>query len=63
VSAFGQLLRGGRYTEGYGYEDVLRLARGARGDDAHGWKGEFVQLVALAQGLATPASLGRESED
>jgi Ca-activated chloride channel family protein len=55
VSAFGQLLRGGRYTEGYGYEDVLRLARGARGDDAHGWKGEFLQLVELARGLSTQA--------
>jgi Ca-activated chloride channel family protein len=70
VSAFGQVLRGGRYTERYGYADVLKLARAARGDDAQGWKGEFVQLVELAQGLATPASAGiaspspeRENED
>jgi len=57
VSAFGQILRGGRYTERYGYDDVLKLARGARGDDAQGWRGEFMQLVDLAKGLATPASL------
>ncbi|MGH2830708.1 MAG: vWA domain-containing protein, partial [Actinomycetota bacterium] len=57
VSAFGQILRGGRYTEGYGYEDVLKLARAARGDDAHGWKGEFVQLVELARGLGTQANV------
>ncbi|MGH8480932.1 MAG: vWA domain-containing protein [Nevskiaceae bacterium] len=60
VSAFGQILRGGRYTERYGYEDVLKLARTARGDDIHGWKGEFVQLVELAKGLgsASPAEAG-----
>jgi len=56
VAAFGQILRGGRYTGGYGYDDVLRLARGARGDDAAGWKGEFVQLVELAQSLSTRAA-------
>jgi Ca-activated chloride channel family protein len=56
VSAFGQILRGGRYTEHYGYEDVLKLARGARGGDEHGWKGEFVQLVEQARGLATHAN-------
>jgi Ca-activated chloride channel family protein len=56
VSAFGQLLRGGRYTERFGYADVLRLARAARGDDAAGWKGEFVQLVELAQSLSTHAA-------
>lgn len=60
VSAFGQLLRGGRYTEGYGYADVLQLARGARGDDAHGWKNEFVQLVALARDLGTQAQSGTQ---
>ena len=63
VSAFGQLLRGGRYTEGYGYADVLALARGARGDDAHGWKNEFVQLVALARDLGTQAKSDMEISD
>jgi Ca-activated chloride channel homolog len=61
VAAFGQMLRGGRYTGGYGYEDVLRLARGARGDDATGWKGEFVQLVEMAHGLGpVAAAQGRD---
>jgi Ca-activated chloride channel family protein len=63
VAAFGQLLRGGKYTGGYGYDDVLKLARAARGDDAHGWKGEFVQLVELAQGLSTSAARGTEGGD
>ena len=62
VSAFGQILRGGRYTERYGYQDVLRLARGARGDDATGWKGEFVQMVELAQSLSTHAANAATTE-
>jgi len=56
VAAFGQILRGGRYTERYGYADVLALARAARGDDAQGWKSEFMQLVELAQDLGTQAA-------
>jgi Ca-activated chloride channel family protein len=56
VAAFGQILRGGRYTERYGYADVLALARAARGDDAQGWKKEFIQLVEQAQELGTQAA-------
>ena len=53
VAGFGQLLRGGRYTGGYEYDDVLALARGARGTDAYGYRGEFLSLVNLAKSLAT----------
>ena len=35
VAGFGQLLRGGRYTGTFGYEDVLTLARDARGADPY----------------------------
>ncbi len=63
VAAFGQILRGGRYTERYGYEDVLKLARAARGEDAQGWKAEFVQLVELARGLGTQAHVTPEISD
>jgi Ca-activated chloride channel family protein len=56
VAAFGQILRGGSYTERYGYADVLALARAARGDDAQGWKQEFIQLVEQAQDLGTQAA-------
>ncbi len=52
VAAFGQLLRGGTYTETFGYGDVLTLARGARGEDAFGYRGEFLSLVQLAQSLS-----------
>jgi Ca-activated chloride channel homolog len=49
VAGFGQLLRGGTYTGSYGYEDVIRDAQGAVGEDRFGYRGEFVQLVRKAQ--------------
>ena len=52
VAAFGQLLRGGTYTEMFDYGDVLSLARGARREDAFGYRGEFLSLVQLAQSFS-----------
>ena len=52
VAAFGQLLRGGRYTGDYGYDDVIALAQGARGDDPFGYRNEFISLVRLAQSVS-----------
>jgi len=52
VAAFGELLRGGRYTGDYGYEDVASLAQGARGEDPFGYRNEFVRLVRLAESFA-----------
>ena len=51
VAGFGQLLRGGKYTDNYQYDDVLELARNARGRDAFGYRGEFISLVNLAKSL------------
>ena len=51
VAAFGQLLRGGRYTGDYGYDDVVALAQGARGEDPFGYRSEFVRLVRLAESI------------
>lgn len=51
VAGFGQLLRGGRYTEHFGYDQVLALAQDARGKDAFGYRGEFISLVNLAKTL------------
>jgi Ca-activated chloride channel family protein len=49
VAGFAQLLRGGRYTGSLSYDDVLRQAQAARGEDPYGYRAEFVQLVRLAQ--------------
>ncbi len=51
VAGFGQILRGGRYTGAFGYDDVLALARAARGPDPYGYRGEFLTLVGLAKSL------------
>ena len=51
VAGFGQLLRGGRHTPSFGYDEVLALARGARGADPFGYRGEFLTLVGLARSL------------
>jgi Ca-activated chloride channel family protein len=56
VAGFGQLLRGGQYTERFGYDQVLSLARGSRGDDANGYRSEFLSLVNLARTLDARAS-------
>ena len=49
VAAFGEILRGGRYIGAFGYDDVLRIASAARGDDPFGYRSEFLQLVRAAK--------------
>lgn len=53
VAGYGQLLRGDPYLDrGYGWDDVINLAQGARGRDEFGWRAEFVQLARAAQSAA-----------
>ena len=49
VAGFGQILRGGTYTGNFSYDDVIALARGAKGDDPFGYRAEFLNLVRLAK--------------
>ena len=49
VAGFAQLLRGGAYTGQLTFEDVIRKAQSSRGEDPHGYRAEFVQLVREAQ--------------
>jgi Ca-activated chloride channel homolog len=53
VAGFGELLRGGIFTGQWNYDDALALARNARGTDPHGYRGEFVHLIELAQSLSS----------
>jgi Ca-activated chloride channel family protein len=56
VAGFGQILRGAVNVEDFSFDDVTEVARGARGEDAFGYRAEFLQLVRLAksaQGLET----------
>jgi Ca-activated chloride channel family protein len=49
VAGFGQLLRGGTFTGPLSYDDIIRQAQAAKGDDAFGYRTEFVQLVRKAK--------------
>jgi Ca-activated chloride channel family protein len=49
VAAFGQLLRGEPYLKGFGYDEVIALAAGARGEDLFGYRAELLNLVRLAR--------------
>ena len=48
VAAYGQLLRGGKYTGSYSYDDIVKLALSAKGADTYGYRSEFINLVRLA---------------
>jgi Ca-activated chloride channel family protein len=53
VAAFGQWLRHSPHLGNFGPDEILALARPARGKDEHGYRSEFVKLVELAKTLAS----------
>jgi Ca-activated chloride channel homolog len=59
VAAFGELLRGGRYIGAFSYDDVLRIASAARGDDPFGYRSELLQLVRAAKTASAMQPLHR----
>jgi len=59
VAGFGQILRGAVNIEDFSFDDVISVARAAKGEDAFGYRAEFLQLVRLAEsarGLETLAN-------
>jgi Ca-activated chloride channel family protein len=52
VAAFGMLLRDSEHKGTATFADVLELARQGRGEDAGGYRAEFIQLVESARSLA-----------
>ncbi|MXQ08864.1 DUF3520 domain-containing protein [Alphaproteobacteria bacterium GH1-50] len=52
VAGFGQLLRGGHYLGGWGFDEAIDLATGARGDDPFGYRAEAIDLMRLAEALS-----------
>ncbi len=61
VAGFGQLLRGSKHTGDWDFNDLLQLARGARGDDRHGYRGEMLALVELSRDLSGPILAAHDS--
>jgi len=45
VAGFGMILRDSKYRNGFGTENVLSLAKGARGDDPEGYRASFIDMV------------------
>ena len=61
VAAFGQLLRGGEYLGDFGYADILALAGNSRGPDPHGYRGEFLGMVRLADSISVTNAIGQSN--
>lgn len=49
VAGFAQLLRGGKYTGDWDFDDALSMAQANKGDDQFGYRTEFVQLIRRAK--------------
>ncbi len=59
VAGFAELLKGGKYSGSLSYDDVLRIATGARGEDGYGYRSEFIQMVRAAKTAGAMAALNR----
>ncbi len=59
VAAFAELLRGGKHSGSFTYDDVLKIALASRGKDEFGYRSEFVQMVRAAKSARTLARLER----
>jgi len=51
VAAAGQKLRGDTQLEDFSYQDLIKLATKAKGEDENGYRAEFIQLMRLAENL------------
>lgn len=51
VAEFGLLLRDSKHKGSATYDDVMRLATGAKGLDTYGYRAEFLSLVAQARSM------------
>ncbi len=51
VAQFGMLLRNSDYVKEGSYNEVVEMARGARGDDNEGYRGEFIKMVNTCNSL------------
>jgi len=52
VAEFGMLLRGSEYKQESSYQQVVSLAKSAKGQDENGYRSEFIKLVDTAHSLA-----------
>lgn len=53
AAAYGELLRGGKYSGGVDWPQTLQLAESAQSPDRHGLRRQFVSLIEKAQSLSS----------
>jgi len=63
VAQFGMLLRNSEFKSTSSFDNVLSLARKAKGSDEEGYRSEFVRLVESAQMLAKGKPEPKNSEE
>jgi Ca-activated chloride channel family protein len=51
VAEFGMILRNSEFRKDASMEQVIEMAKGARGEDEEGYRSEFLKLVKLADAL------------
>ncbi len=49
VAQFGLIMRGSRFRANSNFKDILRLAYYGKGDDPHGYRAEYIELVKQAR--------------
>ncbi len=52
VAGFAQVLKGGKFTGDYDYDDIIELAQQTKGADPYGYRTEFIQLARKAKTAA-----------
>jgi len=57
VAGFAQLLRGGTNLSTMELTNIIHLAQQGKGKDIHGYRGEFINMVKLAQALSPQLNL------
>ena len=56
VANFAMQLRESEYKGAWTYSDIETIARATKGDDPHGFREEFLQMVSVAKSLASNSS-------
>jgi Ca-activated chloride channel family protein len=51
VASFGMMLRHSQHQGQTSFDAILEIAQGALGEDPHGYRAEFLDLVRTAKGL------------
>jgi Ca-activated chloride channel family protein len=52
VASFGMMLRNSQYKGQTSYDAILEIAQGSLGEDPHGYRAEFLDLIRTAKNIA-----------